>query len=315
MSSGLDQPLQIYPIFRERVWGRESLAPFFSENPGNKRIGEVWFTFEENLTSSGKTLGEVLRSDPGILGEAADRRHPGICPLLLKLIFTSERLSVQVHPGDEYAERHHDSLGKTEAWYVLDSQPPGEVAVGFKEELTRERLKRAVQSAEIERLLDWRKVHTGETIFVPAGTVHAIGAGLTICEVQENSDITFRLYDYGRPRELHLEDGLQVASLGLHKSVGPPVPLTNWRDHLVECKYFRMERLRLKAQMRIGDALPFYLLLLCTQGGGTIGGEPFRPGQIWLLPAHHAEVEVNGPGSEWILTYTADEPVSGLHAG
>ncbi len=134
-----------------------------------------------------------------------------ICPLLVKLLFTTERLSVQVHPDDEYAEEHHGSLGKTEAWYVLDATPPGEVAVGFRQTLTPDQFNAAVHSGEIENLLDWRKVQAGDIIYVPAGTVHAIGAGVTICEIQENSDITYRLYDYGRPRELHLEHGTKVS--------------------------------------------------------------------------------------------------------
>jgi mannose-6-phosphate isomerase len=196
------QPYPLAPSFRERVWGRRDLRPFFPQ-PFKAPVGEAWFQCD---------------GDPQSFGTAVDPSHPGICPLLVKLLFTSERLSVQVHPGDEYAERHHSSLGKTEAWYVLDAQPPGEVAVGFRSALTREKFKAAARSGEIERLLDWRKVNAGDVIFTPAGTVHAIGAGLTICEIQQNSDITYRLYDYGRPRELHLERGAEVSHLGPMRS-------------------------------------------------------------------------------------------------
>jgi mannose-6-phosphate isomerase len=194
----LDQPIQMLPLFRERVWGREDLRPYFLESPRKDRIGEVWFTFEENRTADGQTLRELLSASPEILGTAADPEHPGICPLLVKLLFTTERLSVQVHPEDDYAREHHGSLGKTEAWYVMDAQPPAEVAVGFQKPLTPEQLRETAVSGEIEGLLDWRKVAAGDLIFTPAGTVHAIGAGLTICEIQENSDITYRLYDYAR---------------------------------------------------------------------------------------------------------------------
>ncbi|MGH9654009.1 MAG: class I mannose-6-phosphate isomerase, partial [Bryobacteraceae bacterium] len=170
-------PVRLEPVFRDRIWGREDLRPLFPDAPQGRRIGEVWF---EPKTPHG---------------------------LLVKFLFTSERLSVQVHPDDDYARRRHNSLGKTEAWYVLDAQPPGELAVGFREPLTPERLREVAQSGEIEQFLDWRKVSPGDLVFVPAGTVHAIGAGLTVCEIQENSDITYRLYDYGRGRELHLDDG------------------------------------------------------------------------------------------------------------
>src|ERR1700746_1245002 len=119
-------PFLLGPIFRERIWGRKSLEPFFPKNLNSAdtgHIGEVWFTFEENHTSLGLPLGQLLTQHPELLSTAADPNRPGICPLLIKLIFTTERLSVQVHPGDAYAELHHRSLGKTEAWYVVDTQP------------------------------------------------------------------------------------------------------------------------------------------------------------------------------------------------
>ncbi len=304
------KPIELLPIFRERVWGRESLEPIFPDQAFNERIGEVWFTFEENMTSEGKNLKSLLSESPEILGNAADLEHPGICPILLKLLFTTERLSVQVHPGDDYAREHHHSLGKTEAWYVLDSQPPGELAVGFRETLTPERFREAAQSGEIEQLLDWRKAKPGDVIFTPAGTVHAIGAGLTICEIQENSDITYRLYDYGRPRELHLEHGAKVSQLGPHRNETSVVRLADGRDELLACDYFRIERLRPRPGFRIKD-LPFYVVALCVKGVGTISGGAFRAGQAWLLPAG-GELAADGPGSEWILTYSAERAAAGI---
>jgi len=309
------RPIRLEPIFRERVWGRESLGPWFVKGPERGPIGEVWFTCEENRTSQGVALGELLREHPEILGTAVDAGHPCVCPLLLKLLFTRERLSVQVHPGDDYAERQHGSLGKTEAWYVLDAEPPGELAVGFRETISRERMRRAAETGEIEALLDWRKVQAGELIFVPAGTVHAIGAGLTVCEVQENSDITYRLYDYGRGRELHLEDGLAVADLGPHKAQAKRTKISESREELVACQYFRVERLTPKSGMRIEGGLPYYLLLVCVKGSGTIVGEAFAAGDAWLVPAQSERVEIEGADGEWIITYTATEPAPGISAG
>ncbi len=311
----LDEPIRLFPIFRERVWGRESLAPYYPDtgrNQNQQRIGEVWFTFEENATSAGSSLGELIAEHPEVLGTAGDPERPGICPLLMKMLFTSERMSVQVHPDDQYAAQHHHSLGKTEAWYVLDAQPPGEVAAGFRVTVSREQLKAAAQSGEIADLIEWRKVKPGEVIFIPAGTVHAIGAGLTICEIQENSDITYRLYDYGRPRELHLEHGVNVSSLVPHQTRMAPVPLGQWREQLLECPYFRMERLRPSGSMRIEAGLPYYLLLLCVKGSGSIAGQQVSAGQAWLIPAANAEVQVESAGAEWILTYRADKPMEGL---
>jgi mannose-6-phosphate isomerase len=270
----------------------------------------VWFTFEENATSLGISLGELLRKHPEVLGSAADPRHPGVCPLLLKLLFTTERLSVQVHPDDEYAERQHSSPGKTEAWYVVDAEPKAEVAVGFREPLSPERLKQSAETGEIERLLAWHQVNTGDVVFVPAGTVHAIGAGVTICEVQENSDITYRLYDYGRPRELHLEQGMAVSNLEPYRWEPNARQIGDGRELLTECKYFRMERLRPKRGVMLQAELPYYLLLICVHGEGMLEGSAFSPGQAWFVPAGGEQFTIKGAGSEWILTYTAEEPLT-----
>jgi mannose-6-phosphate isomerase len=307
-------PIELTPIFRERVWGRKSLTPFFPQvaaQDDKGLIGEVWFTFEENLTSLGVSLGNLLRQRPELLGVATDPKHPGMCPLLVKLIFTTERLSVQVHPDDTYAERHHGSLGKTEAWYVVDAELGAEVAVGFREPLTAERLKESAQSGEIERLLAWHKVKTGDVVFVPAGTVHAIGAGLTICEVQENSDITYRLYDYGRPRELHLEHGMAVSKLEPYSPLQNATRIGEGRDALMASRYFRMERLKPKYMFNVPAHLPYYLLMICLRGEGTIAGSAFRAGQGWFVPSGGEAFSVEG-ASEWLLTYTADEAVAGI---
>lgn len=314
LDSLLGQPLRLQPIFRERVWGKNSLLPYFphpASDPAHSPIGEVWFTYEDNRTPLGKTLSELLTAHPEILGTAANPNYPGVCPLLVKLLFTTERLSVQVHPDDAYAANHHDSLGKTEAWYVMDSQPPGEVAVGFQKTLTPERLKESALSGEIENLLDWRKVSKGDVIYTPAGTVHAIGAGVTICEIQENSDITYRLYDYGRPRELHLEHGTTVSQLGPHTHQPETKPLAPGRDELLACDYFRIEKLTPTAPLKISGA-PYYQLFICISGEGTFNGEACKAGEVFLLPANARETILDAPGSEWILTYTSQTPTKGI---
>ena len=318
MSSILEQPIRLFPIFQERVWGRESLAPYFPiaslpNSSTNHRIGEVWFTFKDNATSVGISLGELIKQMPAILGTAANPRYPGVCPLLVKLLFTTERLSVQVHPDDSYAAQNHQSLGKTEAWYVMEAEPTSEVAVGFRRQITPEKLAEAATSGEIEGLLDWRQVKAGDVVYTPAGTVHAIGAGLTVCEVQENSDITYRLYDYGRPRELHLKHGMKVSHLGPHRWKSNPVALAPWRRELIAGPYFRIEHLQPADSIQIDPALPYYLVLVCLKGSGLIGKEKFEAGQCWVLPAGSASLQISGPHSEWILTYTAEQPSSALH--
>ena len=306
------RPIRLLPSFRDRVWGRTDLSPYFPDQRPAQPVGEVWYTAEDNVTDLGPTLGELLARHPSVLGTGRDPRQPHLCPLLVKLLFTSSRLSVQVHPDDEYAAEHHHSLGKTEAWYVLDAAPPGEVGVGFRQPITAERLRSSALSGEIEELIEWRKVHPGDTIFVPAGMVHAIGAGLTVCEIQENSDITYRLYDYGRPRELHLEHGCRVSKLGPAANSPVPAALAPGRTQLAECEYFRTERLNVTRPLRISASSPHYLLLMCIRGHGQIGGSQAEPGQVWLAPARGEEFTLEGSGSEWILTYRAPEPFEGI---
>lgn len=233
-----------------------------------------------------------------------------MCPILVKLLFTTERLSVQVHPDDVYARQHHGSLGKTEAWYVLRAEPPAEVAIGFQEALSREGFHTAIRTGDIENLLDWRKVNRGDVIFVPAGTVHAIGAGLTICEVQENSDITYRLYDYGRPRELHIEHGSHVSHRGPHTVAPRLLQLADGREELVSCEYFRIERLLPRDAFTIATDMPTYVIAMCTSGEATVDGEPSRAGEAWLIPAGTDSCfSVAGKGTEWILTYRSPAPL------
>jgi len=307
-NSTFHRPIELLPLFQEKVWGRHDLAPFYANRSDTVRIGEVWFTFEKNLTKSGESLAELIGGHPEILGNTFDPVHPNQCPLLAKLLFTTERLSVQVHPKDDYAHQHHQSLGKTEAWYVVAADPGADVAVGFKEPITAQRMEESARSGEIESLLDWRPVQAGDAIFVPAGTVHAIGAGVTICEIQQNSDITYRLYDYGRPRELHLEHGVKVSDLGPHRYRVEPLPLGPGREELVVCDYFRIEKLTIAEQITMGAGAPYYMLLTCLKGSGQIASENYKPGTAWLVPALADSFQISGKGSEFILSYTAALP-------
>ncbi len=236
-------PVRLPSVFKEKIWGALDLSPWYAD-PG-KKIGEVWF--EADL------------------------------PLLVKFVFTSERLSVQVHPDDAFAAAHEKSLGKTEMWYVLRADPGAQLALGFRESITPERLKQSSLSGEIENLLNWIDVKQGDAFFVPAGTVHAIGAGLALCEVQQQSDITYRLYDYGRPRELHLEKAMQVTSL--EASDAKPVSLP------IDCKYFHTELARITTPIDYPPAPDRFHLLIFASGSGKIAGEQFSEGETWLVPA------------------------------
>jgi mannose-6-phosphate isomerase len=165
----------------EKPWGRTGLPAVFEAVP-DTRIGEVWFIGDEPL------------------------------PLLAKYIFTSDRLSVQVHPGDEEARARGLKSGKSECWYILDADPGSTIGLGLRRQASREELRSAALDGTIVELIDWRPVEAGDFLYVPPGTIHAIGGGISLLEFQQNSDVTYRLYDYGRPRQLHLDDAVAVAS-------------------------------------------------------------------------------------------------------
>ena len=165
----------------EKPWGRTDLPPPFGDGSG-RRIGEIWYDDE--------------------------RRD---LPILVKYLFTSEKLSIQVHPSDEQAHAMGEPSGKEECWYVLDTEPGATIGVGTQRALSGAELREAAQSGAIEDLMDWKEVRPGDFFYLKAGTVHAIGAGITLIEIQQNADITYRLYDYGRPRELHLDESVKVA--------------------------------------------------------------------------------------------------------
>jgi mannose-6-phosphate isomerase len=308
----IERPFRLLPEFKERVWGVDDLSDWF---PGlaAKSVGEAWFTASESKTESGIPFSEVLKHRPELLGTGCHADFPELCPLLVKFLFTSSRLSVQVHPQDSYARQHHQSLGKTEAWFVVAAEPQAEVALGFREQISPDQLQTSAQSGEIERLLDWRRVQAGDLIYVPAGTVHAIGAGLTVCEIQQNSDITYRLYDYGRPRELHLSHGSAVSDLGPYTHHFDRKELSAGRLVLAESDYFRIEHLtQVEQHFELAGDLPHYSLLISLRGEGAISGQPFRKGQVWVVPAHSAPVLLQSSRAEWLLTYAGTEPPPGI---
>jgi mannose-6-phosphate isomerase len=244
---------RIDPRFVEKPdWGATRLAPWFEDR--RAKTGEVWFA------------------------------RPGD-PLLIKFLFTTDKLSVQVHPGDSYAARHHGSRGKTEMWYVLAAEPGAQIAAGFHHAVTAARLREAAHSGEIEQLLAWHDARPGDTFFLPAGTVHSIGAGLALVEIQQHSDITYRLYDYGRPRELHIDHALAVAHRDVYNARRIAASAV-----LAECAYFRTEILRIAGRTSLGEHQQEQTLIFI-EGRATIGGRVIPPGDVWRGPG---PVELEG---------------------
>lgn len=211
-------------------------------------------------------IGEVIFDDPA----GAD------AALLLKLLFTSEKLSVQVHPADAAAQARGYARGKDEAWLILDAAPEGCIAFGPKAPMTREALRAAALDGSIEGLLDWRSARAGDVFYSPAGTIHAIGPGLSLVEVQQNLDLTYRLYDYGRPRELHLEDAVSVADLSPAGAAAEPVALGTGHERLAGGSAFQMEQLQ-GAALGALTSPGASLWLLPLTGGIAADGTPLAP--------------------------------------
>ncbi len=238
----------------EKIWGTPATAPWFP--PTGEDIGEVWFS-------------------------AADSP----LPILVKFIFTSERLSVQVHPDDAWAQVHENSCGKTEMWYVLRAEPGAAIACGLRERVAPERLRAVSLSGEIEGLLNWITVKPGDVIFTPAGTIHAIGAGIALCEIQQQSDVTYRLYDYGRPRPLHLEQALRVSNPGPHPGRSTPVRLRPGEWRLAACPYFVTDLLEWdEPQIYRPDAQRDHVLITI-EGRASAGETALSTGQAVRVAA------------------------------
>ena len=329
-------PLKLPPSFRERLWGARDLSPFFGRQ--EKPVGEAWYSFEENRIANGplqgRSLGEVLeRYGPQLMGRSYTplplrRRSAGetpdnktssakpYFPILTKLLFTSRVLSVQVHPGDAYALANESGPGKTELWYVLDAKPGASMALGLRQEWSRDDLRRAAESGEIEKNLNWVEVRAGQVFFIPPGTIHAAGPGLVFYEVQQNSDLTYRLYDFGRlgsdgkPRDLHIDQAAQVSEMEARPRAATPFrfPAGAWRRELLTaCSHFAVERLGWKDGFDYPTGRTGVELLMFLEGDGGIGGEEYRPGDSYLLPAESLplRVEPSAP-TEAVRTYVPD---------
>lgn len=238
----------------EKPWGRTDLPGAFPDGAG-RQIGEVWF-------------------------DGPEGRHP---PLLVKYIFTSERLSIQVHPNDAQGRDRGLEGGKSECWLILDAEPGATLGMGTLRPLSAEELRDTSLDGRIEQLMDWKPVAPGDFFYIPAGTVHAIGAGVTLVEVQQNVDVTYRLYDYGRPRALHLDDGVAV-------SIPEPYarPATNIAAlddaALLDTREapfnLGLETLDIGTTRIGGDGQSWFVPLT---GRGTIDGQPWEAGQCWLI--------------------------------
>jgi mannose-6-phosphate isomerase len=301
-------PLLLRPEFHERVWGARSLAPYYAREVSNDPIGEVWLTGENCVVVNGPLAGRSLSHLSKELGGAGLQRFP----LLIKFLFPKDKLSVQVHPDDEGAARLGQACGKTECWYILQAEPGAQIGLGLKPGVTRTEVRRAIDEVRLEPLLNWIDVHEGDMIYVDAGTIHAIGPGAVIVETQQNSDTTFRLYDYGRPRELHVEHGLQAVKeqtrAGKVARSAPHSEKGKDQVNLVASPHFVVDKCKLSQPWefrRPRHAQPSVWCLVAIGGCGTVlaeGAEPvvFHCGESVVVPASTGQFKVQ---PQWDLEF------------
>jgi mannose-6-phosphate isomerase len=277
-------PFRIEPRFVTRVWGYQDLRPWYDRVAQGDPLGEVWLTGDDCLiatgTHAGQTLGSLFAAAPrAMLGNAAPQEGS---PLLIKMIFAREKLSVQVHPDDKMAQKYGQPRGKSECWYALAAEPGAQVAAGLKPGVTLEQIKAGIHDGTLEESLNVLPVSEGDVIYVDAGTVHAIWPGSILLETQQNSDTTYRMYDYGRPRELHIEKSLEATRLETDAGKIPAQVLAD-RTVLIDVEYFRVERMSVEG-FRSSETLPARLepahglsYLFAAAGTGRVDGEGFEP--------------------------------------
>jgi mannose-6-phosphate isomerase len=261
----------------ERVWGRRAL-PAWVVPPSESAapVGEVW------------------------------HEAPGDAPLLVKHLFTAERLSIQVHPDDAAAHERGLARGKDEAWFILDAAPGATIGLGLTREVSPAQLRAAALDGSIEALIDWRPVRAGQLIYSPGGTIHAIGGGVSLIEIQQNLDLTYRLYDYGRPRELHLDDAVAVASRAPCHNDFVPFDAGDGRRVLAAERAVVVERWSFDGAAEIeGD-----VLLIPIRAGGRIDGQPLAAGTVWKVTGT-ARIE-GGDGMDLLAAYPGGQFRPGL---
>lgn len=300
-------PLKFEPIIKEMLWGGSKLQTLLNKSCISNKCGESWEISDVPGNSSvvangflaGNTLGEVLEIYMNdLVGDKVYGKYGDRFPLLIKYIDANDKLSVQVHPDDETAMKEHQGYGKTEMWYVMQAEPDSELIIGFEGQMNKETYLNYLKNNELEKILHYEKVQTGDVFFIPAGRVHAIGAGLLIAEIQQTSDITYRIYDWnridtnGKPRQLHTDLALKAVDFSpIENTKTKYIPIKNQTISLVQCQYFNTQLLEFDQVIEKDYGfIDSFVIYMCIEGKFIIEGFNFEPvevtiGETILIPA------------------------------
>lgn len=305
-------PLKLIPQPSERLWGGsrlKSFVPGFDKVQSKEPLGEAWLVYAENKIADGAFAGQTLQqvaSSYGVelLGTKSMARYGDKVPLLAKFLDPSQWLSIQVHPDDAYAlskEASTGYLGKTEAWYVLDAKPDSQIIWGFKQEVTEQQVREAIAGGTLEHLLNYVNVKTGDVIYNPAGTIHALGPEVFIFEIQQSSDLTYRLYDFnrkdgsGKLRELHVDKALAVSSLTNHGIAKVTPQLLNDKViELVRSEFFVAEKWEIRGSKPMTTRDESLELLTVIEGQVSLGSLQLARAESVVLPAALGDYELSG---------------------
>ncbi|CAI2765353.1 type I phosphomannose isomerase catalytic subunit [Flavobacterium collinsii] len=297
-------PLQFVPILKDRIWGGEKLKTILNKPTTSKNIGESWelstvdgdVSVVSNGVLKGRSLMMLITEMPNeILGTKVYSQFGKQFPLLFKYLDAHEDLSIQVHPNDELAQKRHNSFGKTEMWYVMQADADARIIVGFKEDSNKEEYLKHLNDKTLVSILDEVKANAGDVFFLETGTVHAIGAGLIVAEIQQTSDVTYRLYDFdrtdaqGNKRELHIDLALDAINYKKVETQKEYETKVNTSNVVVDCPYFTTNLIQLESKVKISKSGETFTVYMCIDGDFKIEYEGFegfyRKGDTVLVPA------------------------------
>ena len=314
-SKGRATPFRLIPAGKDYIWGGSRLKSEFGKNIDMTPLAESWecsvhpdgMSIVGSGEYAGLTLSELLSNKPEYMGT----RFSGVdeFPILIKFIDAAEDLSVQVHPNDDFARKFEGQNGKTEMWYVLDAQPGAKLVCGFAHDMTPELIREAFAAGDLSKHLYYADVKPNDVFFIEAGTVHSIGSGCLLVEVQENSNVTYRVFDYnrtdklGRKRELHIEKAISALDMRTVDGMRQPMRLLRYTqgsasEHLCRCKHFEVDRVLVSSRFELSVGLQAFQVLLCLDGSGVLrhGGAELLldKGDCVFLPAGCEKIDISG---------------------
>ncbi|PWK18753.1 type I phosphomannose isomerase catalytic subunit [Xanthomarina spongicola] len=316
-------PLKFQPILKEKIWGGQKLKTLLNKDSQLPNVGESWeisdVDGDTSIVANGDIVGQSLKFllstyKEDLIGNKNYKLFGDTFPLLIKFIDAKEDLSIQLHPNDEIAAKRHNSFGKTEMWYVMQADPDSNLIVGFNQEMTSEKYLKHLENKTLIEILNFENVKSGDTFIIREGKVHAIGAGVMLAEIQQTSDITYRIYDWdrmdneGKQRDLHTDLALEAISFNLNSDFKVNYNKTaNQSNKMVECPYFTTNYLKINKAINIKNTYDSFIIYMCVEGEAILTTssykEHIKTGETILIPANIFEFEITSKNATLLEVY------------